>query len=518
MTQEVLNGSFEKSFRTVYHHHQHKEASSVIAKESHPSAVVDTKHYRRKPIKSIPVKKQDAFFVSNLVDYNNNNNNNNSNNNKHENEETATFQTEVIDIEEECMKAKRAAAQETCKEKHPVKRKKKTSLDQLLSRVVAKKQKAEQVRVIRENNNVIDSEKPPLKQNHHSRGLKENSCAKSETSAFHNERDETVGGKDRPIAVYRESRYDECLTESRHRHSKPCLKSPTRVEKNIDHQYRTLRLLSYGGHRQTPGSPVYDDDDDYYTKQRKINNQFLICSSSPSSSSIKQERSISPKYEFMEEDGGGYEERLTTREDRQQQTSVIRPTARRISPQTRYFYPPPPSTTYFTARLRSPNKPPQSSKIALPSSYATTSAHSSIFSPTSDIPSTSEHSPKSTNNNNNKKEEKVFQSPNKRQLNTTERYSKLSNSQLQRRLVANARERSRVHALSNAFEALRGTIPSYSSDQKLSKLTILRVAINYIDALTQLLAPESADTQRRFDQCVEECTSVLQTEYGRSRK
>ena len=97
------------------------------------------------------------------------------------------------------------------------------------------------------------------------------------------------------------------------------------------------------------------------------------------------------------------------------------------------------------------------------------------------------------------------------------RYAKLSNSQLQRRLVANARERSRVHALSNAFNALRSTIPSYSSEQKLSKLTILRVAINYIDALTQLLAPKTPATQRRFEMCVDECTAVLQTEYGRSK-
>ena len=67
-----------------------------------------------------------------------------------------------------------------------------------------------------------------------------------------------------------------------------------------------------------------------------------------------------------------------------------------------------------------------------------------------------------------------------------ERYPNLSNSQLQRRLVANARERSRVHALSTAFESLRTAVPSYSPEQKLSKLTILRVAINYINSLQQV--------------------------------
>ena len=72
-------------------------------------------------------------------------------------------------------------------------------------------------------------------------------------------------------------------------------------------------------------------------------------------------------------------------------------------------------------------------------------------------------------------------------------------------------------SLSNAFDALRSAIPSYSVDQKLSKLTILRVAINYIDALTQLLAPKTPTTQKRFEKCVDECTAVLQQEYGKSK-
>lgn len=108
--------------------------------------------------------------------------------------------------------------------------------------------------------------------------------------------------------------------------------------------------------------------------------------------------------------------------------------------------------------------------------------------------------------------------PNKRTLSTNERYSKLTSTQLQRRLIANARERSRVHALSNAFDALRCTIPSYSTEQKLSKLTILRVAINYINALVQVLNPApSFEDQRDFKRYVDECTDVLQTEYGRSK-
>ncbi|XP_004205814.2 uncharacterized protein LOC101241277 [Hydra vulgaris] len=88
-------------------------------------------------------------------------------------------------------------------------------------------------------------------------------------------------------------------------------------------------------------------------------------------------------------------------------------------------------------------------------------------------------------------------------------------SQIQRRLVANARERSRVHALSNAFNLLRTSIPSYSPEQKLSKLTILRVAINYISALEEIL--NDNPSIHNFAGFVDECTCILQTEYGRSK-
>ncbi|XP_065667564.1 basic helix-loop-helix transcription factor amos [Hydra vulgaris] len=88
-------------------------------------------------------------------------------------------------------------------------------------------------------------------------------------------------------------------------------------------------------------------------------------------------------------------------------------------------------------------------------------------------------------------------------------------SQIQRRLVANARERSRVHALSNAFNLLRTSIPSYSPEQKLSKLTILRVAINYISALEEIL--NDNPSIQNFAGFVDECTCILQTEYGRSK-
>lgn len=89
-----------------------------------------------------------------------------------------------------------------------------------------------------------------------------------------------------------------------------------------------------------------------------------------------------------------------------------------------------------------------------------------------------------------------------------------------RRLLANARERTRVHTISAAFEALRKQVPCYSYGQKLSKLAILRIACNYILSLAQLAELDYASTDHTsltFSQCVEQCTRTLQAE-GRSKK
>ncbi|XP_068131632.1 transcription factor ATOH8 isoform X2 [Hyperolius riggenbachi] len=88
-----------------------------------------------------------------------------------------------------------------------------------------------------------------------------------------------------------------------------------------------------------------------------------------------------------------------------------------------------------------------------------------------------------------------------------------------RRLLANARERTRVHTISAAFEALRKQVPCYSYGQKLSKLAILRIACNYILSLARLADLDySADhSNLSFSECVEQCTRTLQSE-GRSKK
>ena len=89
-----------------------------------------------------------------------------------------------------------------------------------------------------------------------------------------------------------------------------------------------------------------------------------------------------------------------------------------------------------------------------------------------------------------------------------------------RRIVANARERNRVHTISAAFEGLRRAVPSYSHNQKLSKLAILRIACSYILALAKLadLDYTSEDeTAMTFEDCVDMCTETLQAE-GRSKR
>ncbi|XP_065058814.1 uncharacterized protein LOC135686497 [Rhopilema esculentum] len=93
-----------------------------------------------------------------------------------------------------------------------------------------------------------------------------------------------------------------------------------------------------------------------------------------------------------------------------------------------------------------------------------------------------------------------------------------NNVHMQRRILANARERSRVHKLGEAFNMLRRVIPSYTADQKLSKLSILKIAINYISALGSLLDYDtSTHAKQLFESSVNECTYALQSEFGRAK-
>lgn len=89
----------------------------------------------------------------------------------------------------------------------------------------------------------------------------------------------------------------------------------------------------------------------------------------------------------------------------------------------------------------------------------------------------------------------------------------------ERRIEANARERTRVHTISAAYEKLRQAVPSYSNSQKLSKLSILRIACSYILTLSRMAGEDySADgSEPSLDDCVELVTKTIQTE-GKIKK
>ncbi|CAF4878861.1 unnamed protein product [Pieris macdunnoughi] len=82
----------------------------------------------------------------------------------------------------------------------------------------------------------------------------------------------------------------------------------------------------------------------------------------------------------------------------------------------------------------------------------------------------------------------------------------------ERRIEANARERTRVHTISAAFDTLRKSIPAYSHNQKLSKLSVLRIACAYISALSSAIEPDDD-----LSEAVEKVTQTIHTE-GKLRK
>ncbi|XP_073992272.1 atonal bHLH transcription factor 8-like protein net isoform X2 [Rhodnius prolixus] len=89
----------------------------------------------------------------------------------------------------------------------------------------------------------------------------------------------------------------------------------------------------------------------------------------------------------------------------------------------------------------------------------------------------------------------------------------------ERRIEANARERTRVHTISAAFETLRKAVPAYSHTQKLSKLSVLRVAASYILTLSRVLGEDySLDGScPSVGDCVQSVTNAIQME-GKLKK
>ncbi|XP_042878493.1 proline-rich protein 36-like [Penaeus japonicus] len=89
----------------------------------------------------------------------------------------------------------------------------------------------------------------------------------------------------------------------------------------------------------------------------------------------------------------------------------------------------------------------------------------------------------------------------------------------ERRIEANARERNRVHTISAAFEKLRTSVPAYSHNQKLSKLSVLRIACSYILSLSRLAGHDysAGGTEPSFSECVDLTTRTIQVE-GKAKK
>jgi hypothetical protein len=77
-----------------------------------------------------------------------------------------------------------------------------------------------------------------------------------------------------------------------------------------------------------------------------------------------------------------------------------------------------------------------------------------------------------------------------------------------RRIKANERERSRMYGLNEALESLRDVLPSFNLSQKLSKIETLRLANNYIKAMTQILETNTPIDNQLFAEVL--CTGLSQ--------
>lgn len=108
----------------------------------------------------------------------------------------------------------------------------------------------------------------------------------------------------------------------------------------------------------------------------------------------------------------------------------------------------------------------------------------------------------------------------KKQSSSSQNYNRnYKNMTRERRIEANARERTRVHTISAAFETLRKSVPAYSTNQKLSKLSVLRIACSYIMTLSRIAGHDYSSDQSEpsIADCVEDVTKTIQQE-GKVKK
>ncbi|XP_069699346.1 pancreas transcription factor 1 subunit alpha isoform X1 [Periplaneta americana] len=75
------------------------------------------------------------------------------------------------------------------------------------------------------------------------------------------------------------------------------------------------------------------------------------------------------------------------------------------------------------------------------------------------------------------------------------RRSKCPQQQVQQRQAANLRERKRMQSINDAFEGLRAHIPTLPYEKRLSKVDTLKLAIGYINFLSDLVTSDRNASQ-----------------------
>ncbi|KAF2905927.1 hypothetical protein ILUMI_00256 [Ignelater luminosus] len=85
-----------------------------------------------------------------------------------------------------------------------------------------------------------------------------------------------------------------------------------------------------------------------------------------------------------------------------------------------------------------------------------------------------------------------------RRLHRHRRRNKCPQQQIQQRQAANLRERKRMQSINDAFEGLRAHIPTLPYEKRLSKVDTLKLAIGYINFLSELVRADRNSTSGGF--------------------
>ena len=81
-----------------------------------------------------------------------------------------------------------------------------------------------------------------------------------------------------------------------------------------------------------------------------------------------------------------------------------------------------------------------------------------------------------------------------------------------KRLIANERERKRMHGLNTAFENLRSVLPSLGSNKQFSKYETLQMAKSYIAALREILVKDSEASSNQHSDYSTYSNSIIKLE------